>query len=113
MVAWKGGGAAGAQPYGASVHLFRFAASLLTDPGVRHKFRAGYEECILEIRRFLATLTSASPATCDLMAARDRILSHLHERAREIADMELSSGHDLVAEGPARPSSPGKNAIQI
>ncbi|XP_064460215.1 transcription factor HES-4-like [Ornithodoros turicata] len=92
-----------------ALHRQRRTASLLTDPSVRHKFRAGYEECILEIRRFLSTLTSPAAGLPVLEASRDRILGHLHERAREIADMELTASEIHDVQPPLtkdRPSSP-------
>ncbi|KAH7957370.1 hypothetical protein HPB52_018236 [Rhipicephalus sanguineus] len=99
-----------------ALHRQRRTARLLDDPEVRHKFRAGFEECILEIRRFLCSLAEqqhqATPCF-DPVASRERILGHLQRRAREIQDPDgaltqctsAAAGPDAAAiDPPLRPS---------
>ncbi|KAL1428714.1 hypothetical protein MTO96_003055 [Rhipicephalus appendiculatus] len=98
-----------------ALHRQRRTARLLDDPEVRHKFRAGFEECILEIRRFLCSLAEqqhqATPCF-DPVASRERILGHLQRRAREIQDPDgalaqctsAPAGPDASIDPPARPS---------
>ncbi|KAK8757198.1 hypothetical protein V5799_000101 [Amblyomma americanum] len=88
-----------------ALHRQRRTARLLDDPEVRHKFRAGFEECILEIRRFLCSLAEQQQSTplsgcCDPVAARERILGHLQLRAREIQDPDGALLQSTSAAGP-------------
>ncbi|XP_050052784.1 uncharacterized protein [Dermacentor andersoni] len=99
-----------------ALHRQRRTARLLDDPEVRQKFRAGFEECILEIRRFLCSLAEQHQTPlggcCDPVAARERILGHLQRRAREIRDPDgalaqctsTAAGPDTAVDPPARPS---------
>ncbi|CAN7940668.1 unnamed protein product, partial [Ixodes hexagonus] len=83
-------------------------ARLLDDAEVRHKFRAGYEECILETRRFLCSLADQRQLTgVDPVSMRDRVLGHLQARAREIGDPDgalASLLDDVVPQSPEPPS---------
>ncbi|EEC19270.1 transcription factor hes-1, putative [Ixodes scapularis] len=85
-------------------------ARLLDDSEVRHKFRAGYEECILETRRFLCSLADRQLLTnsgADPVSVRDRVLAHLQARAREIEDPDgalASLLDDVVPQSPEPPS---------
>ncbi|KAH6932887.1 hypothetical protein HPB50_010495 [Hyalomma asiaticum] len=92
-----------------ALHRQRRTARLLDDPEVRHKFRAGFEECILEIRRFLCSLAEqqhqATPCF-DPVASRERILGHLQRRAREIQDPD-----GTLAQCTSAAASPDAGAI--
>nr|XP_037268726.1 transcription factor HES-1-like [Rhipicephalus microplus] len=98
-----------------ALHRQRRTARLLDDPEVRHKFRAGFEECILEIRRFLCSLAEQQHQTSpcfDPVASRERILGHLQRRAREIQDPDgalaqctsAPAGPDASSDPPVRTS---------
>ncbi|KAH7960278.1 hypothetical protein HPB49_018512 [Dermacentor silvarum] len=101
-----------------ALHRQRRTARLLDDPEVRQKFRAGFEECILEIRRFLCSLAEQHQTPiggcCDPVAARERILGHLQRRAREIQDPDGALAQctstaagpdtDTAIDPPVRPS---------
>ncbi|KAG0411418.1 hypothetical protein HPB47_011455 [Ixodes persulcatus] len=97
-----------------ALHRQRRTARLLDDSEVRHKFRAGYEECILETRRFLCSLADRHLLTsggADPVSLRDRVLAHLQARAREIEDPDgaLASLLDDVVPQSPEPSSPSSS----